>query len=314
MEGAVSFTTLVSERDVTQWGIFDSLGKPHYGNKKGHFIFPGEIGQVKGLYGGYLSEGGKLTVRALVNTSTMFPGAAQQNFKYVDYPTLDDDAMVFFGSTSYPSKPGLFFSNISNLENETLAEMRVLVTWETHLPPPFQREQFVAFAEPAISGRTVAFLAQGSGGTKGIFKIDVDSLQLTTVASTGKQFYDLRMPPAVFGNTVAFHATRQGDYKSTIIVQNDFECGGAYREVISEGTELTTTTGQKLVYVLFYKYEINSGGMVFYAVLDDGSYGLFWVDLTDDCSSVLKAAVPLPDALVSIKTNADKARRNLVVK
>mmetsp|Transcript_45099 Transcript_45099/g.75247 ORF Transcript_45099/g.75247 Transcript_45099/m.75247 type:complete len:445 (+) Transcript_45099:33-1367(+) len=301
--GVAGITTLVSERVVTQWGRFHSLGKPHYGNKRGVCIFPGEVGDVKGLYGGWLAEDGELIVRALVNTTTLVPGSTFQRFKFLDYPTLDDDGLVFFGSSSYPAKPALYFSNISNIENETLAALRALVTSESHLPAPFHDEKYVAFAEPALSGKKVVFLAQGSGGTKGIFMVDVDSLEVTTVAHTGKQFYDLRMPPAVYGSNVAFHATRV-DYKSTIIVQNDLQCGGAYREVVSEGQLLN---GQKLLYVLFYKYEINGDGMVFYGVLEDGSFGLFWVELTDDdCGSALSPPIQiLEDTTVNTITAAD---------
>jgi hypothetical protein len=52
----------------------------------------------------------------------------------------------------------------------------------------------------------------------------------------------------------------------------------------------------QLLYVLFYKYEINGDGMVFYGVLEDGSFGLFWVELTDDdCGSALSTPIQILD-------------------
>ena len=54
---------------------------------------------------------------AQVNTSMQMPGVGGP-YRFLDYPTLDDDSLVFFGSTAYPTRAGLYHVNITELHED----------------------------------------------------------------------------------------------------------------------------------------------------------------------------------------------------
>mmetsp|Transcript_22655 Transcript_22655/g.43286 ORF Transcript_22655/g.43286 Transcript_22655/m.43286 type:complete len:437 (+) Transcript_22655:175-1485(+) len=297
--GQTSMRTLMSEQTATPWGHFAQLGKPHYLYRHEGVVFPGKVANQNGLYAAWRDPAdGALVVRALVNASTPVPGGGGSTFLHVDYPSLDDDSLVFFGSTAAPPRPGLYHADVAQLARGAKADVTPLADWRTRLPAPYHSETFATFAEPEMHGPLVVFLGQGSGGTKGVFKVRSDTGELSIVATTGGLIFDMRMPPAVFETTVAFHATRS-DMKSAIFVQNDDQCGGQLREVVREGQ---TIQDRKILYILFYKYELNSHGLVFYAVLDDGSFGLFWADVDGKCG----------DSFDVVETNKEGARTEQV--
>jgi hypothetical protein len=126
-----------------------------------------------------------------VNTTMPMPGTEGAAFHFLDYPALDDDSLVFFGSTSYPTRAGLYYVNITQLHNVPGdAHVRALVDWRTPLPAAAtgaggaggrvgdEDESFASFTQPAVSGRKVVFLATGTQGTKGIFTVNTETKEV----------------------------------------------------------------------------------------------------------------------------------------
>ena len=65
-----------------------------------------------------------------VNTTMQMPGTSNSTtFHFLDYPALDDDSLVFFGSTSFPTRAGLYYVNITQLHNHPGATSQPLALY-----------------------------------------------------------------------------------------------------------------------------------------------------------------------------------------
>lgn len=48
---------LMSESEVTPWGTFDEIGRPHYLDLHNGVMFQGNVGLVNGIYAAWLKPG-----------------------------------------------------------------------------------------------------------------------------------------------------------------------------------------------------------------------------------------------------------------
>jgi hypothetical protein len=215
-----------------------------------------------GVYASSFPAGG---VAMIANGSTPIPGGSG-TFNYFSSPSVNAYGVAFFASRTGnpPAGVGLYLSRNGVLN--TFAS--------TKTPVPGMGGTFSAFGAPMIAGTSIAFHAQGTNGSDGIYLGTGGSVSvvadLTTPVPGGSgtfQTFFLNDPSMDERGNVAFLAGYESNKFGIFARVN-----GSLRRVI---TSDDTLNGKPLLNLGISTNQLSQGLLAFYAVTGPGVFGIY---------------------------------------
>lgn len=215
-----------------------------------------------GVYASSFPAGG---VAMIANSSTPIPGGSG-TFDNFSSPSVNAYGAAFFASRTGnpPVGVGLYLSRNGALS----------ILANTQTPVPGMGGTFSAFGAPEISGTSVAFHAQGTTGSDGIYLASGGSVSvvadLTTPVPGGSgtfQTFFLNDPSIDEKGNVAFLAGYESSKFGIFARVN-----GSLRRII---TSDDTLNGKPLLYLGISTNQLSQGTLAFYAVTGPGVFGIY---------------------------------------
>jgi hypothetical protein len=247
-------------------GSFTSFREIDF-DAQGAIAFAGT--DASGAFGVYASSfPGHPPVGRIADTRTPIPGSAG-SFDFFGNPTVSDAGVAFFAhAANSPAGTGLFFA--------TGGALRAVASLKT--PVPNAAGTFNGFGSPVMSGDTVAFHAEGTNGSDGIYT-QTGSGPLAVVADLATpvpggqgtfQSFSLN-DPSIDGANVAFLANYETN-KFGIFARVQ---GKLVRVLTSDDT----LNGAGILNLGISLNQLSQGVLAFYAVTGPGVFGIYTLPL-----------------------------------